>query len=41
MENVHVRENRWVSEEAARLMEEKGWEASMFNDEVLPVGRRG
>ncbi|KAE8837231.1 hypothetical protein PTNB73_08135 [Pyrenophora teres f. teres] len=34
--NGGVRENRWVSEEAARLMEEKGWEASMFNDEVLP-----
>ncbi|PZD40062.1 hypothetical protein A1F97_05390 [Pyrenophora tritici-repentis] len=33
-----VRENRWVSEEAARLMEEKGWEASMFNDEVLARG---
>jgi hypothetical protein len=27
--------NRYVSEEAGKLMEERGWDASMFGDEVV------
>ncbi|KAL1800264.1 hypothetical protein ACET3X_000606 [Alternaria dauci] len=34
-----IRENRWISEEAAQLLEEKGWDHSMFEDEILPGGR--
>jgi hypothetical protein len=34
-----IRENRWISEEAAKLMEDKGWDHSMFEDEILPGGR--
>ncbi|KAG9192288.1 hypothetical protein G6011_11022 [Alternaria panax] len=30
-----VRETRWISEEAVKLMEEKGWDHSMFEDEIL------
>ena len=34
-----IKENRWISEEAAKLLEEKGWDHSMFEDEILPGGR--
>jgi uncharacterized membrane protein len=31
-----IRENHWVSDDAATLMEDKGWDHSMFEDEILP-----
>lgn len=34
-----MRESHWISDEAAKLMEEKGWDHSMFEDEILPGGR--
>jgi hypothetical protein len=34
-----MRENHWISDEAAKLVEEKGWDHSMFNDEILAGGR--
>ncbi|RAR07416.1 quinate pathway repressor protein [Stemphylium lycopersici] len=39
MRNPSMAESRWVNEEAAQIMEERVWDASMFEDEVLPVGR--
>ncbi|KAI4655386.1 hypothetical protein J4E93_000098 [Alternaria ventricosa] len=34
-----MKESHWISDEAAKLMEEKGWDHSMFEDEILPGGR--
>lgn len=39
MRGASAAETHWVSEESARLMEERNWDASIFNDEILPAGR--
>ncbi|USP73872.1 quinate pathway repressor protein [Curvularia clavata] len=39
MRSSGAAETHWVSEESASLMEERGWDASIFEDEVLSAGR--